>query len=49
MAVVMAYVCYDVAKQKGLESSLWAILGLLFGIFALIILVMIPGKKSEYK
>lgn len=42
--IVMAYVCYDVAKEKGLNSGMWAILGFIFGIFALMILVMIPKK-----
>lgn len=42
--IVMAYVCYDVAKEKGLNSGMWGILGLIFGIFALMILVMIPKK-----
>lgn len=45
--IVMAYVCYDVAKEKGLDSGIWGILGLIFGIFALIILVMIPKKKND--
>ncbi|MBM6820480.1 hypothetical protein H6A19_14250 [Clostridium saudiense] len=43
--IIMAYVCYDVAQKKGLNSGMWGVLGLIFGIFALMILVMIPSKR----
>lgn len=45
VSIGIAYVCYQVAKEKGREPIIWAILGLLFGIFALILLVFIP--KSD--
>ena len=34
--VLCAVVCNNQAKQKGLNVGLWTILGLLFGIFAVI-------------
>ncbi len=37
--------CYLQAKKKGLNVLLWAILGLMFGVFALAILAF--KKKSD--
>lgn len=45
--LVMAYICYITASEKGLNSALWGILGILFGFFALMVLVMIPSKKER--
>ena len=46
VSIGIAYVCYQVAKEKGRDAVMWAILGLLFGIFALILLVLIPKSNK---
>lgn len=45
--LAMGFVCYDVAKEKGLNCNTWALLGVIFGIFALMVLVMIPKKSDD--
>lgn len=45
--LAMAYICYITASEKGLNSALWGILGVIFGFFALMVLVMIPSKKES--
>ena len=37
--------CYVLAEQKGKNPILWAILGALFGIFALIVLALMKSEK----
>lgn len=48
--LVMGFVCYDVAKGKGFNCNTcntWALLGVIFGVFALMVLVMIPKKNND--
>ena len=44
-SIAIGYVCYKVAKEKGRDAATWAVLGFLFGIFALMVLVFLP--KSD--
>lgn len=45
--LVMAFLCYATASEKGLNTTLWATLGVIFGFFALMVLVMIPSKNKR--
>lgn len=43
--VLCAIVCYQQATKKGLSGGLWAVLGLIFGIFAIIAVFLVPAKN----
>lgn len=40
------YGCYAIAKSKNRNKGLWAILGVLFGIFAVIIISLLPNLPA---
>lgn len=37
------WACYNIARAKNRNSELWALLGILFGIFAVIAISMLPN------
>lgn len=37
------YSCYAIAKSKNRNRKLWAILGILFGLFAIITIAILPN------
>jgi drug/metabolite transporter (DMT)-like permease len=37
------WACYQMAQSKNRNKELWAVLGVLFGIFAVIILSVLPN------
>ena len=39
------YGCYKIAEIKGYEPTAWALLGILLGVFALLVIALIPNKK----
>ncbi len=43
--VLCAIVCYQQAVKKNLNGALWAFLGLIFGIFAIIAVFVVPAKN----
>lgn len=43
--LIFGYACYYIAREKGLNAALWGLLGVLFGIFTLIIVLLIPSNK----
>jgi hypothetical protein len=45
--VVCAFFCSYVAKEKGKNGESWFIIGLLFGIIALIALIAIPSQSIK--
>ncbi len=47
ISIVCAYVCYRIADSKSRNTTLWAVLGFLFPIIALIIIAVL--KPSEPK
>lgn len=49
LAVFLAIACVKLADGKGRNTTAWCILGLFFGIVALIVLVFLPDKKEENK
>jgi len=42
---VFAVACYYVAKSKGRNAAAWAFAGLVFGVFALIVLAFMPKRQ----
>ena len=47
IAVAIAAVCYRIAESKGRNGVLWAVLGFLFPIIALIIIFVLSDKRSS--
>jgi hypothetical protein len=47
IAVAIAAVCYNIAVGKGRSGVLWAVLGFLFPIIALIIIFVLPDARSN--
>jgi uncharacterized membrane protein YoaK (UPF0700 family) len=45
IALVIAYFCHKIAVGKGRGPILWAVLGFLFPIIALIIIAVLPPKS----
>lgn len=37
--------CYSQAKKKNLNTGLWSVLGLLFGVFAIIGVLVVSPKQ----
>ncbi|MGC9505167.1 hypothetical protein [Baaleninema sp.] len=37
------YACYAIAKSKNRNHALWAVLGFLFGLIAVIIIAVLPN------
>ena len=40
---LFGWVCYNIAKSKNRNSELWAVFGILFGIFAVITISVLPN------
>lgn len=47
IGIAIAYFCYRIAVRKGRNGALWAVLGLLFGVIALIIVAVLPSKAPS--
>lgn len=45
-SVIAAVICAIVASMKGRSALFWGILGLFFSIFTLIVVIVIPSKKT---
>jgi hypothetical protein len=46
IAVVCAYVCYRIALSKGRQPVGWAILGFVFPLIGLIVIAVLPSKRT---
>lgn len=46
VSVAFGWLCFEMAKTRNRNTSIWAILGFLFGVFAVIVLALI-GKATE--
>lgn len=44
--LIFAVACYIIANSKGQSGILWFFIGLLFGIFALGVVLFIPNKNK---
>lgn len=45
-SVIAAVICAVVASMKGRSALFWGILGLFFSILTLIVVIIIPSKKT---
>lgn len=43
----LAAICTNSARKRGRSAAFWGVLGLLFGLFALIALFLLPPVKSK--
>jgi hypothetical protein len=41
-----AWLCAYIAEQKGLRVGFWAVLGFLFGVFALLAMIAVPADDA---
>ena len=46
IALVFAFFCHKIAVGKGRGPVLWSILGFLFTLIALIIIAILPSKRT---
>ncbi len=44
--LVCAVACYFLAQSKGRNAGAWAVAGVLFGVFALVLCAVMPKKQS---
>lgn len=44
---LFTFVTYSIAKSKNRNEVVWAILGVLFGIFALIVVALLPKLEVD--
>ncbi len=44
---LFAWLCSEMAKTRNRDTTVWAILGFLFGLFAVIVLALIGTAKSN--
>ncbi len=44
---LFAWLCAEMAKTRNRNTTVWAILGFLFGLFAVIVLALIGTAKSN--
>jgi uncharacterized RDD family membrane protein YckC len=47
IGVLFAWLCAEMAKTRNREPAIWAIMGFLFGIFAVIVLALVGTAKSK--
>ena len=45
-SIIAAIVCAVIASMKGRSAIFWGICGLIFSILTLIVVIVIPSKKS---
>jgi type VI protein secretion system component VasK len=45
--VLCSFGCYKLAENNNRDKTLWAVLGLIFGIFALLVLALMGRADSE--
>lgn len=48
IAILFAVACNRVAVSKGRGPALWAVLGFLFSLLALIVIALLPRKAYRY-
>lgn len=46
VAILIGYACSRIAKSKGRGSTLWFILGFFFTIISLIVILVLPSKRT---
>ncbi|HXV33896.1 MAG TPA: hypothetical protein VD769_07795 [Gaiellaceae bacterium] len=48
VAIAVAAVCYRIAEGKGRSGVLWAVLGFLFPVVALVIVFLLSDKRAAH-
>lgn len=43
--LITAYLCYCIAQEKGLNTAFWAVMGAIFGVFALVVVDLLPERR----
>ena len=44
-----ALACVHIAKQKNRDTTVWALLGIFFGVFAIVLVAILPPAKDSRK
>lgn len=44
--ILCVFACYKIAEAKNRSAGVWAVLGILFGILALIFILLLPENKE---
>jgi hypothetical protein len=47
-ALASGGVTFAIASHKGRNPMLWGLLGFLFGLIAILVCAVLPGRKSAY-
>lgn len=47
MVIFSGFICMQLAKFKGRSPGLWSALGVLFGPFALIVLLVLKSQRGD--
>lgn len=45
--IIFAFSCGSIAESKGYGKGLWFIIGVIFGIFALFVILILPNKNKN--
>jgi hypothetical protein len=46
LAIIIGLICGAIAARKGRRPALWGILGFLFTIITLIVVLIVPSKRT---
>lgn len=44
--LIFAFACSSIAESKGYGKGIWFILGVMFGIFSLFAILLLPSKNK---
>ena len=44
--LICAYVAYEIAKSKGRNAFVWAIIGFFFSVLGVILVAILPSKNK---
>ena len=45
--LICAYISYEIAKSKGRNAGVWAVIGFLFSILGVILVAILPSVKDN--
>ena len=45
--LICAYVAYEIAKSKGRNAGVWAVIGFLFSILGVLLVAILPSVKDN--
>ena len=47
LGIICAPICYAIAKSKGRDPGIWALMGFLFSIFAVIVIALLGRPQPQ--